>query len=325
MLKKWFALDPVLRPLVDDMANRYMYGVPSFLTYYIEVVRDNPQGIREENDCRIVQMKYTDFRETKNVQATLLIGEDDNDCRFFKFICDWYIRNTYPGVNYNLYNINGGGANTYREIEKALENKQFSLTIVDTDIRYPNQRLDKNSTYGKCRKVNGRYELFKVLPLNVHEIENLIPRNYMLELDTWSTEILAKSKQHYECLVENAEEILPYFDLKKGILLSKISENVKYAEFAKKCYLTNTSLCAGGLSFEDYCKKPDLDKGGKDNEDSIVYRGIFSNIMSKMLEMIKGEVLKEEPELFNFQEQCWTKIAQEMLNWGCSRNKESLS
>lgn len=325
MLKGWFAQDPVLRPLVDDMANRYVYGVPSFLTYYVEVVRDNPKEMREENGCRIAQMRYTDFKETKNVQSTLLIGEDDNDCQFFKFICDWYTRNTYPGVNYSLSNTNGGGSNTYREIEKALQNRQFSLTIVDTDIRYPSQRLDRESTYGKCSKVKGQSELFKVLPLNVHEIENLIPKNYMLKLDAWDTEKLSRSKQNYESLVAEAETFLPYFDLKNGILLSKIRENVKYAAFAKKCYLQNVSLCANGLGFEDYCKKNDLEKGGKGNADSIVYRGMFSGIMARLLKKIKDGIIKEEPVLFVFQENCWKEIAQEMINWGCSRNKESLS
>lgn len=324
MVRMWFNTDPGLRPLFDDIANRYMFGIPSYLTYYVEVVKGEPQDVREENGVKIAQMKYSDFRETKNVQSTLLIGEDDNDCVFFKFICDWYVRLNKLKVNYSLNNISGGGENTYREIEKALNNEQFSLTIVDTDIRYPNQRIEKDSTYDKCRKVRGRKDLYKVLPLNVHEIENIVPHNYIDQLDSWTTEILAKNKQHYDCLIHDAENILPFFDLKKGILLSKINGNVDYTAFAEKCYLQNEMLSGNGIQFSDYCNG-NLDKGGKGNKDKIVYRGVFSNILSKLLEKIKDESLSGEPDLFNFQRQCWNEISQTMLNWGCARNKEALS
>lgn len=324
MLKMWFYTDPGLRPLFDDIANRYMFGIPSYLTYYVEVVKGEPQDVREENGVKIAQMKYSDFRETKNVQSTSLIGEDDNDCVFFKFICDWYVRANKLKVNYSLNNISGGGENTYREIEKALNNEQFSLTIVDTDIRYPKQRIEKDSTYDKCRKVKGRKELYKVLPLKVHEIENIVPHNYIDQLNSWTTEILAKNKQHYDCLINDAENILPFFDLKKGILLSKINGNVDYTAFAEKCYLQNEMLSGNGIQFSDYCNG-NLDMGGKGGKDKIVYRGVFSNIMSKLLEKIKDESLRDEPDLFKFQRQCWNEISQAMLNWGCARNQESLS
>ena len=323
-LRMWFNTDPELRPLFDDIANRYMFGIPSFLTYYVEVVKGEPQDVREENGVKIAQMKYSDFRETKNVQSTLLIGEDDNDCVFFKFICDWYIRVNGLKAYYSLDNVSGGGQNTYREIEKALDNKKFSLTIVDTDMRYPNQKIAKDSTYGKCRKVRGRKELYKVLPLNVHEIENIVPHNYIDQLDTWTSETLAKNKQHYNCLVDDAENILPFFDLKNGIFLSKIKENVDYAAFAEKCYFQNEVLSGNGIQFSDYYNG-NLDMGGKDGKDKIVYRGVFSNIMSKLLEKIKDKSLRDEPDLFKFQRQCWNEISQAMLNWGCARNKESLS
>lgn len=323
-LREWFYADPVLRPLFDDIANRYMFGIPSFLTYYVEVVNGEPLNVRDENGVMIAQMKYSDFRETKNVQSTLLIGEDDNDCVFFKYICDWYIRVNGLNVDYSLKNISGGGENTYREIVKALNNEQFSLTIVDTDKRYPKQKIVKDSTCDKCCKVRGRKELYKVLSLNVHEIENLVPHNYIAQLDTWTTDALAKNKQHYDCLVGDSENILPYFDLKKGILLSKIKGNAEYAAFAEKCYLMNNVLAGTGVKFCDYCKG-DLDFGGKGNKDKIVYRGIFSNIMSKLLEKIKDGSLKDGPNLFNFQMRCWNEISQVMLDWGCARNKESLS
>ena len=79
-LKTWFAEDPVFRPLFDYIANQYVFGIPSFINYYVEVVKENPQNIREDCGRCIAQMCYSDFRETKNVQSTFLIGEDNNDC-----------------------------------------------------------------------------------------------------------------------------------------------------------------------------------------------------------------------------------------------------
>lgn len=325
-LKIWFATDPVLRPLFDYIANQYVFGIPSFLNYYVEVVKENPQDIRIENGCSIAQMCYSDFKETKNVQRTLLIGEDNNDCSFFEFICKWFIRQKKLTVNFSFYDINGGGANTYREIEKALSNQQFSLTMVDTDISYPNQKPNKNSTYSKCKKVRGRKELFAVLSLNVHEIENLVPPNYIEQLNTWTDDKLSKSKQCYDSLLVKADEFLPYLDLKNGILLSKIKGgvNASYYKFAEKCYLQNAELTSTGMTFSQYCNS-DLECGGKGNNDKIVYRGIFAGIMSKLLEKIKNESLIGEPCLCNFQLKCWNDIAQNMLNWGIARNNESLS
>ena len=102
-----------------------------------------------------------------------------------------------------------------------------------------------------------------------------------------------------------------------------INENVDYAAFAEKCYLQNEML-SNGIQFSDYCNG-NLDKGGKGNKDKIGYRGVFSNILSKLLEKIKDGSLSGEPDLFNFQRQCWNNISQAMLNLGCARNKEALS
>ena len=106
--------------------------------------------------------------------------------------------------------------------------------------------------------------------------------------------------------------------------MSKIKENVDYAAFAEKCYFQNEVLSGNGIQFSDYYNG-NLDMGGKDGKDKIVYRGVFSNIMSKLLEKIKDKSLRDEPDLFKFQRQCWNEISQAMLNWGCARNKESLS
>lgn len=77
------------------------------------------------------------------------------------------------------------------------------------------------------------------------------------------------------------------------------------------------------VRIENFCSLKDtVDKGG---EDKIVYRGVFSNIMSKLLEKINDGSLSGEPNLFIFQRQFWEDISQEMLNWGCTRNKEALS
>ena len=124
-------------------------------------------------------------------------------------------------------------------------------------------------------------------------------------------------------MVNDAENILPFFDLKNGIFFSKIKENEDYAAFAEKCYLQNEMLSGNGIQFCDYCNG-NLDTCGKGNKDRIVYRGIFSNIMSKLLEKINDGSLSGEPNLFKFQRQCWEDISQEMLNWGCARNKEGL-
>ena len=316
----WFEHDPQLCPLFNKLISDCIFGIPDFITYYIEVVNGNPLEIRHEGNRDIVQLTYKYFNNTNQVQSTSLIIEDKNDFDFFNYIAKWYINKESLNCNYNFTEIDGGGANTYIKIEREIESRHLNITIVDTDCKYPNQVINDQSTYGQCRRVTGDNKIFKLLPLKVHEIENLIPSNILDSLPIWTSVDLCKNKRYYDYLKTKSEEILPYFDIKKGIMESEITDNDEYKDFAKKCYSQNPELQACSTCFEDYLENH-LET--KNNGKKIVYRGLMESILKKVLCYLKDN--QATVELFEYQEKCWDEIGENMINWGIARNDEVLS
>lgn len=318
--RTWFERDPQLCPLFNKLISDYIFGIPEFITYYIEVVNGNPLAIRHEGNKDIAQLSYHYFQNTNQVQSTSLIIEDKHDFDFFNYIAKWYISKCEYYCNYNFIEIDGGGSNTYLKIERELASRHLNITIVDTDCRFPKQVIDEQSTYGKCRSVTGDNKIFKILPLQVHEIENLIPSNILDLLLIWTSDDLRKNKRFYDYLKTKSEEILPYFDLKKGIMESDIEDNVEYKNFARNCYSQNPELQACSTCFDDYLENH-LET--KDNGKKIVYRGLMESILKKALFYLNNNEVTVE--LFEYQEKCWNEIGENMINWGIARNDEVLS
>ncbi len=312
----WFKHDNELSPLFSKLVQNYSLNViPPFVKYYLELVLDDPVTRKDDNGRQVAQICPEDVSTLESVAPVGLVVEDLCDADFYNHILDWYKIRCGITANFRYNSIHGGGGRIVEVIKSELRKKHVSLTILDTDMRYPGCDIEKNDTYKKCVKLGRKAPYYKFLPLKVHEIENLIPSNYIDILDKWENEVGKVKKNHYDCLKKKAEIMLPYFDIKKGIRKNSIMADPAYYEFARQCYELNPNLYSKESNFDLYVNSKE--------EKDVIYEGLIENIMKAVLEKIKINDFPS-PVLYEFQTKNWEQIGQSMTDWCISRNNESL-
>ena len=320
--RKVFKNDPILSILFDKIYQHYSeYIVPNFITFYLEIVKDNPLQQRVEGDKLIAQIEYSHFSTLESASTSVLMGEDSNDGKFYGHVMQWYIKKYASRAHVSLNFRHGGGVNTAREIGSYLDQGVIVLAIIDTDKKYPNCRPKRDGTYDRCVKLHRTEPYYKLLPIDVHEIENLIPRNYIQACHDWSNpysnDTIRKNK--IDKLYNDSEHTLPYFDFKKGLIVCDDMRNKPdYKEYARACYNADP---------EKLAQEPDFDKFlANTPNDTEIYPLLFggSGLSTRTIDLIEDEVNCPEPSLLAFQEENWKKIGQEMINWGICRGKERL-
>ena len=316
-----FKDDVIVGPLFQKLVSNITFcTVPSSVTFYMEVVSSTPIQ-RVEGDVTIQQMHYTHFSSLDASIKTTVIGEDLNDVAFFDHILQWFITSTHANLHYNFHPMSGGGKNTYKVVTNELDANHITICIIDTDIKYPGYVQAPDTTYPLCAAVGAGVVFYKFLPLSVHEIENIIPLNYIDAFDVWTegTAEDARNKAAFDALRSRADEILPYFDYKKGIhKTTEFTSSADYMDLAEKCFSCNISLKATYPDFTTYLAHIP-DKG-------IVYNQLIggSGILTRTLDLIKMPTCPA-PLLEPFQEYNWKEIGQNMLNWCIARDRESLN
>ena len=307
-----------------DLVNNYATKtIPPQITYYIEVVKENPTE-RNENGCIIAQKDINDFYMSSSLMSCNLICEDENDCDFYEFITKWYIKTQRLNYNIKINKIGGGGGRILSKVRKHLYEGQVCICIVDSDRKFPEMSINKCSE--KCKKLDNKSCGYRCILLNVNEIENLLPLNYIDDVfitdNKYKWENNQLQKKHFDYLSScNVKiEILKYFDYKNGIKKdSLLLSNKYYKKFAKQCCDQNPDIY-NNCTFEEYLQTIP-DKG-------CVYKKLSETISIDVLNYINKNIANnvlKAPELLIFQEEEWIKIAKEILNWSCARIPEGLS
>lgn len=316
-----FEKDVIVGLLFQKLAsNMAINTVPSSITFYMEIIR-GANNQRVNNGVTIYQMNYTHFSFLDASGQTIAIGEDLNDVIVYEHILKWFINKIHTNLHYSLHPLSGNGRNTFRVVQNELNSKHITICIIDTDKRYPNDTPKSNSTYSLCLPVGNGVPFYQFVPLNVHEIENIIPLNYIDSLDIWTTGTAndVRNKKAFDFLRTQANDLLPYFDYKKGIHNnSDLTSNSDYLDYAEKCFLSNTDKSSAYVDFATYIS------GISDN--GIVYEQLLSGsgIITRIVSLIESPTCPT-PVLEAFQEAEWCIIGQKMLNWCIARYREDLN
>lgn len=318
--KEMFSKDPVLSYLYADLLNNYScLSIPSDITYYIEIVEDNPVE-RIEGDKVIAQRRIIDFVKRDASAKSKLACEDLYDCEFYRFIKDWYLKTTGRNYNVELDDLHGGGDRTYDNVRLAVGKKQPTLCIIDTDRRYPGMPIEKGKCCYKCKKFDKNRSGYRCLDIDVHEVENLLPLNYIDCLE-FNGALSSMFKKHFDYLrdSDDAELILQFFDYKKGITKKSAATSPDYLSFAEKCFNCNPDINTG-KSFQEYINSLE--------DDDKVYNMLRSSSLRDVLVFIKESKRDgnlPSPSLMPYQEKEWMRIGKEMVNWGCAPSREAVS
>lgn len=308
--EKCFENDPVIFQFYHLLRVNYSTTIiPVFLSYYIRVVKGSPTSYKLED--KVGEISYSVFLDFDAASQCSLIAENDNDCVFYRYILSWYIKNHYPNqVIWTSFNdVNGSGGETPSAIKKELEKNHVSVCIVDRDVKYPGDSPSKESTCSKCRRVNKVLPFYKYKELDVHEIENLIPINYLLMVDGWKGDA-AQKKKAFEKICDNSQ-IMRYFDIKQGVHRASEPTGALF-EFGRLCYESNPDYLSESTYLEKYASGC-----------AVVYPGLIERALKKTIDLLSNEHL-DPPQLLDFQLSNWNEIGSILLNYGIAKNSETV-
>lgn len=321
---KMFEGDDEFYMFFKSLVNNYpTLTVPPDITYYMEVVKENPTE-RKDGACTVSQRIIDNFYKADSLLCCQLVCEDENDCIFYRFVADWYLKKEHLLYNLKMSDEGGGGGRTIDKVTKHLGFNRICICIVDTDQKYPEMAINDKSR--ACKKLDNKICGYRCLIINVHEIENILPLNYIDDLiskdNRYKWEMCKIFKRHFDYLSrsEQREEILPYFDYKKGIRkIPEFMSSDDYQRFGELCWTQNPEINIG-QSFKEYVDSvPERER---------IYNPLSESIAADTLGYIK-EAQKTgtlaSPTLLAYQENEWKRIGKELVNWCCASIPEGLS
>ena len=297
--------------ILSFLDNNYSFLNYEQIKYFVNVIPDNsPMEVIIDGDKSILNLSINYFQTSDTTQETRILCEDPVDSDFFKEICNYYIKqNRIGNISLKFESEHGGGNQLSKRYTKHIKSKtKFCLAFCDTDKRYPNSPI--GSTLKDLISVDQENNyLCSYISLDAHEIENLVPFNYL-------DEIKCSYNPHdgitfiKNILTSDHAELLKYYDIKKGVLKKNLCTNLEYRSFTKTLLL--------------YCRNNiDLDSMHT-LEDSYQIIPNLGKIIPSFLE--KTDLIDRiDPYLLQYQSQEWFKIGSNFLYWTCARNSEAIN
>lgn len=314
---KW--LSKIMVGFDEDSVKVYMrlykrfstYVIPSCLHFYIEVVVEMPSiDCVSHAGVKVKPVHYTYFLNSSKVQIMPFIGEDTADCIFYIHIGKHYLAEHHINLLLRLRNEKGNGSGIVSATTEYVQAHKPVISIIDSDKKYPSQPIDPKSTYAKCNEVWSNYnkvnEIFSFLVVETQEIENLIPYNYIDELDLWEGQC-SQNKVAFDKLYNspNCEVILCYYDLKNGLTKKDdMNTDGDFLDYAVMC-----SSC-----LDENCTK-DTIKATNNNYE--LCPRLHRSLLKKTNEYIQQHELLH-PVLLRFQQREWDRIGAMLLDMCCA-------
>ena len=288
--------------------------IPSEIKEYVKVIK----GERSQEDTSGVSVHsipYQEFQEFSSVDKMSIVGEDENDAKFYDYICKWYQHKIGTSYSTACIKENGGGKNTDRKIlNLKSRNKPFTC-IIDTDERYPGG--PKGHTYGACANLTYNQPLEFFHSIQAHEIENIIPKVSIDSLPSCSAIQNKTAKNGYDSILENLEDktLWRYIDLKKGIVKnSDLCSNIDWHNFCESIYNLN-----------EHKTKNFHEKFQATSDKDPIMPGLSKYILREALEYLDRNGIERVNDFLDFQMEEWEKIGRMLLSKCICHGKETMN
>lgn len=245
----------------------------------------------------------------------ILLGENLNDCIFYKLLAERYLYSELKGskgISISFQQIPGGGDTTSIVLDNCVaSDNRLTLCVVDSDIKYGKtdifpQEPAKGGTVDKLNTVKYHLEkstakqLFDLLCLDVHEVENLIPLSILREIAETTVKDMLPGVEYLEGLLKNGyESAILCYDFKNG------SEKLKSAAALTYWFQIAESM-------QDYSMP-----------------ALCSKILVKAIDALSTPLPSKEKKvvtiaLDSYLESRWYTIGKTVFSWGCA-NRPSRS
>lgn len=212
-----------------------LWNIRNKLSAYIEVIgKEINAEIDTSTDKYIIRLPITFFRDSCNIQKTLLLCENLSDAEFYRFIGTAYKHHIsverYLSIDFEAL-LGGGGttASVYEQKSRAKsEESRLLLCLLDSDKSAPNS--SQGSTANNVIRIHERFlkPTLRYYVINAREIENIIPFKYLEEVFALNREYLESIKSIGNIFSDpNLEEAYLFLDIKEGTFFNEIIHNVK--------------------------------------------------------------------------------------------------
>ena len=294
------------------------------LTYQETPSRESlPVILRDEKKCCFIHIQ-TAIREDWNLSVKCaLLTENLDDIEFYLFIAKYYcLKKQIPYQQISFHKENGGGNTTCNVLEKCVtQDKIPVLCIVDSDRKhgttkgYPNEPIMGDTLKRVLKKEErlksfNEYPPFYMLPLHVHEIENLIPIQLLQKLYEDSLHDMRPGLERVMELKDiKCGEPLLYYDYKKGFPCMK---NAPQRSYWEEILL----LLGRGVAFMPPSEEPE---SGAGISDALFFPPLSNKLLKHTLDVIRSDesdIFLRELQIDDYLKNIWDDIGKHMLTWG---------
>lgn len=288
---------------------------------YCRIMGNAETSIETEDGKTVVYISAAEMGKRDMHKLSIILAENVDDIKFYKIIGKHYT------AKYNIGNIKidfadrlGGGSTTSGILESIIaEEKNMCLCISDSDKKYPGDSAgDTLKKIMKTAEDNKEKKYFwDVIPLEVHEIENLIPVNVLEEIQREKgvvMEGIGFVKFLYGKSVEGDSPYV-YYDFKNGIKLKRFFLHKSADEQEKKKF---DRLEPYRQYWRGYIEEYGITI--EDNKQDALAGGICEKILIHTLDFLNGmtgEELLKKCRVGGMLEKYWDDIGSRILSWGC--------
>lgn len=256
-----------------------------------------------------IYLNPNEYNCFKFFTETVLIGENLNDCKFFRHICEKYLcEHRLWAVNSIFGEIPGGGRTTVDVYGNEIEQRQrFCLCIVDSDKKFPTDVIgatakDVKNLHDQIKPLHCDYYIMKQLS----EVENLLPH-----------EMVRKVCGNNQNLNEILSLDIAFFDMKKGIVKAVLQNSTAKDYYCNllgdfKQVVDDIVKC-----FTDVSQR----KLNKEEKKEAVVSGYGSNLLKDVLALEWDAVDLQKLQLSASQAYEWEEIGKRIFSWTCAPKK----
>ena len=314
----------VFKSLFNNSSENKLYfeSVNKYINIVEKIDGDRVVKVNDKEECKV---KLEELSSNNMTDITIIITENRDDYELYKLIAKYYAKSKRIKTSIWFDLKLGGGSTTSKTLEYEIEtnkefetNKKLCLCIVDSDIKFLNGPAGdtKKSVEEFIKKKT--QDFWKVIFLDVHEIENLLPICWM---EKCTTDIKTSSETikflKYLTDKEKEHKAIYYFDIKNGIKKEKfICKDKKSVEKMKKFRKDEEyrKFCISYL--KDYGIEIDKIK------DEHIINGLSTKILSKVVkECIEKNWLDELNPIDEHLKEKWASVGKDVFSWGCVGNR----
>lgn len=322
-LSKSNKLAPFARNLYRILANRsseFRLLLAEAKKYYKIVSTYQGDKVIENNGQVIIQLSMKEGNKTDFTDRCILLAESTDDIDFYKQIGNYYLKNHHINrMNISFEEMIGGGNTTSTRLEPIIdEGRRQCLCIMDSDKKFWGAKCGE--TLQKVQKIIAAKgtENVELYPLQMHEIENLIPVGMLDEIckDIPTAETGISFLKFL--LEKDTSESSPvyYFDYKKGIPKGKFFVNNEQDKVEIKKFRRLES-------YRKYWRKY-IEAFGIKIEESVngpIIPGVCEKVLTYAIKYLKEDKQIEKELENSYIQDLWLNLGAVIVTWGCVGNR----